>query len=82
MQQVLHHPLYKADPIQAITNHLASTLPPAPAKPATGMAAGTQGRDGRYVKGQSRGQGGKLQAPKRRGGGKGGGAGGVAGMQH
>lgn len=32
LQQVLQHPMYKADPIQAITNHLAATMP-APAVP-------------------------------------------------
>lgn len=31
LQRVLKHPLYKLDPIQAITNHLANVLPPAPA---------------------------------------------------
>nr|BCL66213.1 hypothetical protein [Volvox reticuliferus]BCL66281.1 hypothetical protein [Volvox reticuliferus] len=34
LQQVLHHKLYKEDPIAAITNHLRRTLPPPPpAKP-------------------------------------------------
>nr|BBC28446.1 ribosome biogenesis protein SLX9, homolog of Volvox carteri MT0044 [Yamagishiella unicocca] len=30
LQQVLQHPLYKKDPIAAITNHLQHTLPPVP----------------------------------------------------
>eukprot|EP00879_Flechtneria_rotunda_P017034 GHRR01017838.1.p1 GENE.GHRR01017838.1~~GHRR01017838.1.p1 ORF type:complete len:175 (+),score=66.63 GHRR01017838.1:385-909(+) len=30
LQQVLQHPLYQADPIQAITNHLTNTMPPPP----------------------------------------------------
>eukprot|EP00877_Chromochloris_zofingiensis_P009667 jgi/Chrzof1/4954/Cz15g06060.t1 len=33
LHQVLEHPEFKANPIQAITNHLASTLPPPPAAP-------------------------------------------------
>eukprot|EP00878_Enallax_costatus_P008634 GHUV01009028.1.p1 GENE.GHUV01009028.1~~GHUV01009028.1.p1 ORF type:complete len:182 (+),score=61.33 GHUV01009028.1:332-877(+) len=31
LQQVLQHPTYVADPIQAITNHLTATMPAAPA---------------------------------------------------
>lgn len=36
LQKVLQHPAYKADPVQAVLNHLANTLPaaPAPAAPA------------------------------------------------
>eukprot|EP00775_Hariotina_reticulata_P005768 gene5768-biopygen7572 len=30
LQQVLHNPLFQADPFQAITNHLMNTLPAAP----------------------------------------------------
>ncbi|KAF5839988.1 hypothetical protein DUNSADRAFT_18148 [Dunaliella salina] len=30
MQQVLKHPVFKANPLQAITNHLKATLPAAP----------------------------------------------------
>ncbi|GLI70004.1 hypothetical protein VaNZ11_014738 [Volvox africanus] len=40
LQQVLHHKLYKEDPIAAITNHLRRTLPPpTPAKPPGPKAA-------------------------------------------
>ncbi|GFR43215.1 hypothetical protein Agub_g4258, partial [Astrephomene gubernaculifera] len=42
MQQVLRHPLYKADPIAAITNHLQHTLPPPP--PAPKSAPGKPGK--------------------------------------
>jgi hypothetical protein len=30
LQQVMQHPVFKADPIQAITNHLNATMPAAP----------------------------------------------------
>ncbi|KAF6257286.1 hypothetical protein COO60DRAFT_1640105 [Scenedesmus sp. NREL 46B-D3] len=33
LQQVVQHPMYKADPIQAITNHLTATMPAAPQPP-------------------------------------------------
>jgi hypothetical protein len=33
LQQVMQHPMYKADPIQAITNHLTATMPAAPQPP-------------------------------------------------
>lgn len=33
LQQVMQHPMYKADPIQAITNHLNATMPAAPQPP-------------------------------------------------
>ncbi|KAG2493163.1 hypothetical protein HYH03_008585 [Edaphochlamys debaryana] len=49
LQQVLKHPLYRQDPIAAITNHLAHTLPPVPAaKPAAEKGQG---------KGQAKGKG-------------------------
>ena len=37
-QQVVQHPLYKLDPIQAISNHLNATLPAAPAPKAARAA--------------------------------------------
>jgi hypothetical protein len=33
LQQVMQHPMYKADPIQAITNHLNATMPAAAQPP-------------------------------------------------
>ena len=33
MHQVLQHPVYRANPLQAIANHLQNTLPPPPSAP-------------------------------------------------
>ncbi|PNH07433.1 hypothetical protein TSOC_006105, partial [Tetrabaena socialis] len=48
MKQVLRHPLYKQDPIAAITNHLQHTLPPVPPlKKPTQKAGAGKGKRGK-----------------------------------
>uniref|UniRef100_A0A7S3QWC8 Ribosome biogenesis protein SLX9 n=1 Tax=Dunaliella tertiolecta TaxID=3047 RepID=A0A7S3QWC8_DUNTE len=42
MQQVLKHPIFKANPLQAITNHLKATLPAAPPPESQSSAARTK----------------------------------------
>lgn len=45
-QKVVQHPLYQQDPIQAITNHLNATLPPAPAPPPMPKPGGKRKKKG------------------------------------
>ncbi|WIA17454.1 hypothetical protein OEZ85_014299 [Tetradesmus obliquus] len=55
LQQVMQHPMYKADPIQAITNHLNATMPAAPQPPKQ-----RQGQQGAKKKKKSKGGGGGV----------------------
>jgi len=41
---VLSHPQFKADPIAAVTAHLAATMPPAPSAPKSKQAKRTKGQ--------------------------------------
>lgn len=54
LQQVMHHPVFKSNPIQAITNHLKASLPPPPA-PAPAVAKGKGGAKKQRRKGSSGG---------------------------
>lgn len=44
LQHVLAHPQFKADPIAAVTAHLAATMPPAPSAPKSKQAKRTKGQ--------------------------------------
>ncbi|KXZ46853.1 hypothetical protein GPECTOR_40g587 [Gonium pectorale] len=57
LQQVLKHPLYKADPIAAITNHLQHTLPPPPATKPARQGAAAAGAAGKKAAAKKKGSG-------------------------